>query len=54
MAASPQRRIPLRLTVAIAVAFLIFGGWTWAVRYQECRSSGLSAFHCATLSMRLR
>jgi hypothetical protein len=54
IAAGPQRRLSMRATIAIAAAFIIFGAWTWAVRYQECRANGFSMSYCATLSMRLR
>jgi hypothetical protein len=32
-----------QITLALAVAFLIFGAWTWSVRYQGCRARDFDA-----------
>ena len=49
-----QLQLSMRAALAIAAAFLMFGSWTWAVRYQECRANGYSMYYCATLSMTLQ
>lgn len=44
----------LRSTLAIAAVFVVLGALAWAVRYRECRASGHTMYHCATLYMNFR